>query len=283
MVNDSSEGHTGTVDNDDAPDKEQLLAAFSVHLNRELDRLGYPEAPKRSAALAADLGRQRTQSFRILKGLSEPHLSNLVDLRRLGVSLDKIMDEMGAGGGRYIDLLVGGATVTAEVTLANPTANAGVYLLEDETTGFTLGACAIGATVPTGALPVESIQFNSKDVIAIVEDDEATLSAIADQMRRKFRVLAHLTGESLLGLGDEFSVIKAFLIDWRLPDIDGRSLIRRIRLRSNAPVFILTGDTSAAESISAAVDYLPSVQYIAKPIDAKLLHSHINKAIHAKT
>ena len=77
---------------------------FARALNDELDRIGYPPPPLRTNQLAEDLGFGRVQAFRTLRGDALPTTQSLLNLHRLGVSIDAVFVK--GEGGRLDEVVV---------------------------------------------------------------------------------------------------------------------------------------------------------------------------------
>lgn len=257
------------------------LTSFSHALGAELDALGYPAAPKRATTLAKDLGLGRTQAFRLLKGLSVPNLDSMAALRAMGVSMDRILDRVTSQIQPTVDVQISGQSVPAVVQKNPPGAYATVMLVPSRGGQFELLALQPGTVAPDHAVAIQGLQFPIRSSLAIVEDDAATLATLGQQMGSAFRVAQFALGMGLLNSPGLLGY-SAFLIDWRLPDIDGHELVARLRKNSLAPIFVLTGDKSASASIAKALDF-ENVHHVAKPADEIILIKRILHAIgHAR-
>ena len=253
------------------------LTSFSAALGAELDALGYPAAPKRATTLAKDLGLGRTQAFRLLKGLSAPNLDSMAALRAMGVSMDRILDRVTSQIQPTVEVQISGQSVPAVVQKNPPGAFATVMLVPAGAGQFELLALQPGAVAPDHAVAIQGLQFPIRSSLAIVEDDAVTLTTLGQQMGGAFRVAQFALGMELLN-SPGLPGYSAFLIDWRLPDIDGQDLVARLRKNSLAPIFVLTGDKSASASIARALDF-ENVHHVAKPADEIILIKRILHAI----
>jgi two-component system response regulator RegX3 len=73
--------------------------------------------------------------------------------------------------------------------------------------------------------------------ILIVEDEDAIAQPLADGLRREgFEVERVATGGEAL----EASEPDLVLLDLRLPDIDGLTVCRELRARSDVPIIVVT-------------------------------------------
>ena len=107
-----------------------------------------------------------------------------------------------------------------------------------------------------------------------VEDDDTTRELLCAEMDGSFRVSPFAFGNELVNLDSSVDRFDAYLVDWRLPDIRGGELVRAIRARTGAPIFILSGDTSSSAEIANALNS-PNVHHVAKPADALILRKKI--------
>jgi hypothetical protein len=118
--------------------------------------------------------------------------------------------------------------------------------------------------------------------LAVVDDDPGTRAMLTMALQRSFRVLAFNSAKSLLAEPAKIATFNAFVLDWRLPndDISGQNLIGLLRKVTRAPIFILTGDTSAGKSIAKAMD-IEGVHHAAKPADPDILEKRLLAKIEA--
>ncbi|HEY1861448.1 MAG TPA: response regulator, partial [Gemmataceae bacterium] len=79
--------------------------------------------------------------------------------------------------------------------------------------------------------------------IALIDDDRAWLDTLAEYLQdRGYNVRTALGARSGLALLDEFDVAAA-VIDFRMPDMDGLQLLRRLRQkRQDLDVLMLSGE-----------------------------------------
>jgi CheY-like chemotaxis protein len=270
--------------------KSDTLVAFSAGLNRELDSISYPAAPRRSSTLAKDLGVGRTQAYRLLNGFGGPSIESLLLLRGMGVSVDRILDNAGAGAGAgagaaggarrpAINVLINGQVVPAVPQRCRSGVLPVVAAFPVTGERYELRPIAAGHAAPADAIPVEGLSFPSTPTIAVVDDDLSTLEVLSRELSTVFRVVPFQTGQALIGFANGLAGFNAFLVDWRLPDIDGEAMIQRIRKASQAPVFILTGYTSSdSAEIARALDWR-DVHHVAKPADALILIKRMSDAM----
>jgi DNA-binding NtrC family response regulator len=117
-----------------------------------------------------------------------------------------------------------------------------------------------------------------KSRILIVEDERTALQSLATLLADEgYELLKAETGaEGLrLALQAEPDLI---LLDIRLPDLDGLTVLERLRAGSNdAAVIIMTADTTSSNAIRATS--LGAFDYVSKPIDDEHLVVLIERAL----
>jgi len=263
-MNNKNSGNT-----DDVSSEKRSIMGFADELNKELDRLNFPESPRRTAALAAATDLDRTLIYRLLKSEGGASISTLAALRSIGVSIDWIFDCLQGRPGRKVTLKIGSCLIDANIQTTSAERTS-VFLGESSPGVYELRMIGIGESPPPEALMVYSLNFENKKTIAVVDDDEDALTLLRDQLKEKFKVASFPAAKSLLESTIKLNEFDLFLVDWRLPDIDGEEFVKLIRSQTKAPIFILTGDTSASESIARTLD-LPSVHHVAKPASIPIL------------
>ncbi|MFR3683640.1 MAG: response regulator [Enterococcus sp.] len=112
-------------------------------------------------------------------------------------------------------------------------------------------------------------------VILIVEDEESLISFIADELRyENYEVLIAEDGQKALELfGTNEEKISLLLLDWMLPKVDGLTVARKIRRRSQVPILMMTAKDQVVDKVSgldAGVD-----DYLTKPFDIEELLARI--------
>lgn len=112
-------------------------------------------------------------------------------------------------------------------------------------------------------------------VILIVEDEESLISFIADELRyENYEVLIAEDGQKVLELFDaNEEKINLLLLDWMLPKVDGLTVARKIRRRSQVPILMMTAKDQVVDKVSgldAGVD-----DYLTKPFDIEELLARI--------
>lgn len=112
-------------------------------------------------------------------------------------------------------------------------------------------------------------------VILIVEDEASLISFIADELRyENYEVLIAEDGQKALELFDSNEEkISLLLLDWMLPKVDGLTVARKIRRRSQVPILMMTAKDQVVDKVSgldAGVD-----DYLTKPFDIEELLARI--------
>lgn len=112
-------------------------------------------------------------------------------------------------------------------------------------------------------------------VILIVEDEESLISFIAEELKYEhYEVLIAMDGQEALELFDtNEEKISLLLLDWMLPKVDGLTVARKIRRRSQVPILMMTARDQVVDKVSgldAGVD-----DYLTKPFDIEELLARI--------
>lgn len=114
-----------------------------------------------------------------------------------------------------------------------------------------------------------------KSVILIVEDEESLVSFIAEELKyENYEVLIAADGQEALTLFDvNEERVNLLLLDWMLPKVDGLTVARKIRRRSQVPILMMTARDQVVDKVSgldAGVD-----DYLTKPFDIEELLARI--------
>jgi DNA-binding response OmpR family regulator len=106
--------------------------------------------------------------------------------------------------------------------------------------------------------------------ILIVEDEDSIAQPLADGLRREgLEVIRVATGEAALAA----PVADLVLLDLRLPDLDGLTVCRRLRERSNVPIIVVT---AKGEEVDRVVGLeLGADDYVVKPFGFRELLARI--------
>jgi two-component system response regulator ArlR len=114
-----------------------------------------------------------------------------------------------------------------------------------------------------------------KPVILIIEDEESLVSFIAEELKyENYEVLIAADGQEALTLFDANEErVNLLLLDWMLPKVDGLTVARKIRRRSQVPILMMTARDQVVDKVSgldAGVD-----DYLTKPFDIEELLARI--------
>lgn len=121
--------------------------------------------------------------------------------------------------------------------------------------------------------------IKGKTVIVHIEDNQAHATLIQRQLSQLcplVEIVHFIDGEKALNyvgeIGPETGVPKLFLVDLRLPKVDGFSVLRQLRQMDNfqkTPVIILT--TSSAQNDVTEAYRCGASGYLIKPLDSARL------------
>lgn len=116
--------------------------------------------------------------------------------------------------------------------------------------------------------------------IAITDQDAATLGILARQLGDVFAVQTACSGAQALTLAQASPPPELFLIELRLPDMDGYALCRALQTLTPGrpiPVMFLTAYDSEAEELAGFA--AGAVDYVTKPVRPALLIARIRSQI----
>lgn len=109
--------------------------------------------------------------------------------------------------------------------------------------------------------------------ILIVEDNADLCRLLCDFLRAEdYTVSVAQDGEKALQLYEKYGA-RLVLLDVNLPGMDGFSVCRRIRLRDNTPIIILTARVDREDKLNGIL--LGADDYIEKPYDIDILLAKI--------
>src|SRR5271170_5093366 len=113
-------------------------------------------------------------------------------------------------------------------------------------------------------------------VVAVVDDDPAVCNSLKFSLELEgFLVRAYRSGAELLDAGD-LDAYRCFVIDQRLPLMNGLELIAKLRGRQIAtPAILVTSNPGAALYERAAI---AKVSIVEKPLLGNALVEHIREA-----
>src|SRR5258705_3628599 len=127
---------------------------------------------------------------------------------------------------------------------------------------------------------IEKADF-SKLTVLLVDDNEFIRRLLGD-MLRSFRVGKVIQAAGVEEALSHLATVQPDVIfcDWLMAPVDGISLLRAVRqggtsIDPKTPIIMLTGETRIDRVAVAIADGADS--YIAKPVSAKILMSHLVK------
>jgi DNA-binding response OmpR family regulator len=107
--------------------------------------------------------------------------------------------------------------------------------------------------------------------VLIVEDDDAIAAPLGEGLRREgYETRRVATGSAALGAWESADVV---LLDLRLPDLDGYTVCRELRARSNVPIIILSARGEEADRVVGLE--LGADDYVVKPFGLRELMARI--------
>jgi two-component system KDP operon response regulator KdpE len=117
----------------------------------------------------------------------------------------------------------------------------------------------------------------SGPTVLIVEDDAETRAALVRELsRRGYRVDEAPDGRTALEHW-EARRPDVVLLDLGLPDVDGLTIIRRVRREATTPIVILSGRYLEREKVEALE--LGADDYVTKPFGVDELHARLRVAV----
>lgn len=254
------------------------LVEFATRLGSQLDQAGFSSNPKRAAQLSLRLGIGKAQIYKLLKGVAFPNLNSLIEFRRMGVSLDEILDSVGHVNPETTDVVIGGTSVSACVRFGGRARGSVFGVPHSDGRGLDVVVLEEGTKRPTGAKPLQALSFPQRATLAIIENNTRELAALAAGTKNTFALTTLTTARQLFE--QDISDFDVFLLGWHLPDMPGRDVVRQLRKQTKAPIFILTGDMDATEDILGAMSD-PMVRLITKPTAVKLINKILSDAVTA--
>lgn len=116
--------------------------------------------------------------------------------------------------------------------------------------------------------------------ILVIDDDAVNQDVVKAMLgNMQYESIPATDGSSGLKLLAETEDLKAVLLDWQMPEMNGIEVLKKIRSSKfkNIPVVMLTGEDKAEkvkEALEAGAD-----NYIVKPFDEKTLSSKLRQAL----
>ena len=180
----------------------------------------------------------------------------------LGLALSKSLLEM-MQGSLNVQSQVGSGS---RFTLALP------YARLPEAQGMTV--CAIENPTPAPALASQAIQGK----VLCIEDNLSSLALIETLLQRRpgIKLLSSMQGQLGLDLAAQHAP-QLIVLDVSLPDIDGLSVLRRLRqsaITRNTPVLMITADASTLTRL--ALQDAGATAVLSKPINVPSFLAHLD-------
>ena len=122
------------------------------------------------------------------------------------------------------------------------------------------------------------------DITVLVVDDEARMRKLVKDflMQKQYKVLEAGDGEEALKVFEENqNKINIILLDVMMPKLDGWSVLRQIRQKSNVPIIMLTARGEEQDELfgfELGVD-----EYISKPFSPKILVARVEAILNRTT
>ena len=141
-------------------------------------------------------------------------------------------------------------------------------------------ASPIRSTDP-GRTPAALAGDGSRGRVLVVEDDDATRTAIARGLAPAYEIVTARDGAEGIELASG-QTFDAIVTDIGMPEVDGITMIDRIRARASSPmipVVFLTGETAPEQVIAGLAG--GAVAYLVKPVDLELLDQELQWALDA--
>ncbi len=100
------------------------------------------------------------------------------------------------------------------------------------------------------------MEIKKNNTIVVIDDDKIVLKIFVKRLIQKYNVVTYRSGYDLI---NDFEKIKPslFIIDWKMPEIDGLALcteIRKQRLFDLVPIILCTSIDPSEENILKAMD-----------------------------
>lgn len=115
----------------------------------------------------------------------------------------------------------------------------------------------------------------NSEFILIVDDEERMRSLIRDFLKQKnYRTLEAKDGEEVIEIFEKNqNKINLIILDVMMPKLDGWSVLRQIRQKSNVPVIMLTARGEEQDELFGFE--LGADEYISKPFSPKVLVARV--------
>ncbi len=122
------------------------------------------------------------------------------------------------------------------------------------------------------------------DITILIVDDESRMRKLIKDflVKKEYKILEAVDGEDALKVFEENSEkIKLILLDIMMPKLDGWSVLRQIRQKSNVPIIMLTARGEEQDELfgfELGVD-----EYISKPFSPKILVARVEAILKRTT
>ena len=113
------------------------------------------------------------------------------------------------------------------------------------------------------------------DITVLIVDDESRMRKLIKDflVKKEFKILEAVDGEDALKVFNENNNISLILLDVMMPKLDGWSVLRQIRQKSNVPIIMLTARGEEQDELfgfELGVD-----EHISKPFSPKILVARV--------
>ena len=122
------------------------------------------------------------------------------------------------------------------------------------------------------------------DITVLIVDDESRMRKLIKDflLKKEYKILEAIDGEEALKIFQENSEkINLILLDIMMPKLDGWSVLRQIRQKSNIPIIMLTARGEEQDELfgfELGVD-----EYISKPFSPKILVARVEALLKRTT
>ncbi len=122
------------------------------------------------------------------------------------------------------------------------------------------------------------------DITILIVDDESRMRKLIKDflVKKEYKILEAVDGEDALKVFEENSTkINLILLDIMMPKLDGWSVLRQIRQKSNVPIIMLTARGEEQDELfgfELGVD-----EYISKPFSPKILVARVEALLKRTT
>jgi signal transduction histidine kinase len=127
-------------------------------------------------------------------------------------------------------------------------------------------------------MSMSDVSSGSEQKVLVIDDDPAQLATLADILEEEgfLPITCSTGGEALAACGDDVNVA---ILDLRLPDIDGISLLRELRAKNPNIMAIINTAYATIDSAVSAVN-AEVFAYVRKMGSVEELLAHLHRAFH---